>query len=282
MTREIFPEVHQGDRLGARHVNDLSQVARNVSGRGGGSFLSTSGGQPANQSPFIQRVVKIIRIRFEPSDDDDESSESSFSSSSSISTSSSISSSSISSSASLRRYYTIQPMYYEFSSGTWQLNADEGTFDLDASAFPGAFNVGDVVEAWWDPQREAYISKPSSVSSNDGGCESQNAIIDIILPGRPINGTFTLTWTITSTEIKTFNWDDDAADFATTLATHGGIPSPGDIEVTAGPLPNATIRVEFKNALKNRDIPLPTGNWTNLGGGSGVGIICAYAQRGHS
>lgn len=283
MAREIFPDVQKGDKLGASHVNNLNQVARRISGMGGGSFTASSSGQTANQAPFMQRVVKITRVRFEPSDEDDESndssgesSNSSFSSSSSASTSSSVSSSTTISSD-LRRYYDVQPMYYDFSDRTWKPNTDEGEFELDASAFEGVFEVDDVVEAWWDQQREAYISRPSI-----GGCDRQNAIIDITILGMPTNGTFLMNWTIDGTnEPLTFDWNSSAATFKTQLATHTKILLT-DLTVTSGPLPNSTLRIEFVGALAHTDISIPTANWTNLGGGSGTGIVCALSQKGHS
>lgn len=168
MTREIFPEVKAGDKLGATHVNALSQAVRNVTGMGGGSNVSSHGGQGATPPPFLQRVFRVFSVKYEPSDADDESSESSHSSSSVSSASPSITIPTEN-----RRYYEIEPMYYDFSTSSWKVNEDEYLFDLDSSAFPGAFEVGDIIVAWWDPQRSAFISVPVVTSTTSEGGEGE-------------------------------------------------------------------------------------------------------------
>ena len=116
-----------------------------------------------------------------------------------------------------------------------------------------------------------------------GGCDTQNAIIDISVLGRPSSGSFTLLWTINGTPgTITHNWNANSSAFATSLAGHSVVSSTSNITVTGGPFPNVTMRVEFKGTLANADISLPVADWTNLLGGVGIAVVCAMAQKGHS
>jgi hypothetical protein len=128
-------------------------------------------------------------------------------------------------------------------------------------------------------------------SAGGGGvsCTSQNCIHDITLIGSPQGGSFDLDYTINSTtETLTFNYDDDSTEVGTELETHSEIAS-GDVAVTAGPFPDATMRVEFQGNLANTDIALPTADWGSLNAqsgtaspldGTGLGVVVAKAQLG--
>lgn len=114
-----------------------------------------------------------------------------------------------------------------------------------------------------------------------GGCETQNTIWDITVFGSPTGSTLTLPVEINNVEEDiVLNWNDDAADVETALEGHSEIGS-GDVSVTGGPFPNATIRIELTGDLANQYFLQPTAEFA-LTGGSGVGVICAMAQRGHS
>lgn len=118
------------------------------------------------------------------------------------------------------------------------------------------------------------------IDTSFGGCPSQNAIHDITLFGSPTGGTFDIDLTVNgSEETLTFNYDDTAAEVETELETHTEIAS-GDVDVTGGPFPNATIRIEFVSNLAETAIALPLADWGSITGGSGVGVICAAAQLG--
>lgn len=115
-----------------------------------------------------------------------------------------------------------------------------------------------------------------------GGCDTQNAIIDVIILGKPTGGTFDMSLTINAvTEVLTFNYDDTTSEVDTELATHSELVS-SDVTVTGGPFPNATIRIEFEGTQANTNIALPTTDWSSLTGGTGTGIICVMAQLGHA
>ena len=111
-------------------------------------------------------------------------------------------------------------------------------------------------------------------------CDPQNAIMQITVLGSPTGGTFDLHLTVGgSKETLQFAFDDNSTEVDTELDTHTEITS-GDVVVTAGPFPDATIQIEFKVNLKNTNIALPTANWSSLTGGSGVGVIASLAQLG--
>lgn len=131
------------------------------------------------------------------------------------------------------------------------------------------------------PKREWNLPKGPRYDSG-GGCESQNAIIQITIIGKPTGGTFTIALAIgATTETITFNWNDSAGAVKTAIAGHSLILTT-DLDVIAGPFPNATISVEFIDTLANTDIAIPSANWASLTGGSGVAVICSLAQRGHA
>jgi len=120
------------------------------------------------------------------------------------------------------------------------------------------------------------------MDGSGGGCDTQNAIIDVIILGSPTGGTFDMALTINSvTEVLTFNYDDTTSEVDTELSTHSELVS-ADVTVTGGPFPDATMRIEFIGDQANTNIALPTTDWSGLTGGTGTGIICVMAQLGHA
>jgi hypothetical protein len=90
-----------------------------------------------------------------------------------------------------------------------------------------------------------------------------------------------LNLTVNSTEeTLTFNYDDTAAEVQTELETHSEIAS-GDVTVTGGDFPDATIQIEFVSNLAHTYVPLPTSDWNGLTGGSGVMVIASWAEIGY-
>lgn len=123
--------------------------------------------------------------------------------------------------------------------------------------------------------------KPPNDLGGEDGCESQNTIWDVTIFGAPTSGSWTAQVTVNGiTETITFQYNDNAVAFAANLATHSEIADI-DIRVTAGPLPNATMRVEFIESLANTLILPPTVAWGSFGGGTGRGIMITLTQRGH-
>jgi hypothetical protein len=124
--------------------------------------------------------------------------------------------------------------------------------------------------------------KRRPIGDDGGGCDKQNAKIQWTVFGKPTGGTFTSILTINAvSETITFNWDDDATDVDTALATHSELVG-SDVTVTGGPFPNATIEVEFVGTQAETNIALPVSNWGSLTGGSGVAVLTSLSQLGHA
>lgn len=118
---------------------------------------------------------------------------------------------------------------------------------------------------------------------DSGGCETQNTIWDITIFGAPTGGTISLPVTANGvTTTVTFNWNDSASTFKSTLAAGHAEIATTDIDVTGGPFPSSTMRVEFIGDYENTLLPIPTVNYGSLTGGTGRGVIVAMAQRGHN
>jgi len=124
--------------------------------------------------------------------------------------------------------------------------------------------------------------QPPVLGGSGGGCDIQNAIIDVLIFGNPTGGTFDMVLTVNSVaETLTFNWDDTTTEVATELATHTQLAS-SDVSVSGFPFPNGTMRIEFTGTVANTAIALPLTDWSSLTGGTGTGIICVLAQLGHA
>lgn len=147
-----------------------------------------------------------------------------------------------------------------------------------------ARRTANAVRAW---ERTATVERGKNrqwpiPEDGGGGCDTQNAIIDIIIFGSPTGGTFDMVLTVNSVaETLTFNWDDTTTDVATELATHTQLAS-SDFSVSGYPFPNGTMRIEFTGTVANTPIALPLTDWSLLTGGTGTGIICVLAQLGHA
>jgi len=295
--REIFPDKRAGDFLSHEHVNDINSVVRPIASRGGSPYAITRDGSSSPLPPHIQRVVVITA---EGSELESSSSNSSESLSSSRSSESSILDDEV--------LFECRFRYYDHAAREWYTDDEAEPHDLDAGSVNATtLQVGDVLTAYWDSQRGAFIP----ILTGAGGlCDPQNAIIDITLLGKPTDGEFDLIWRINTqfydhTQTLTFPYDATATEFKNILLTHlavinnpvddddevssessasdnpfDGTSNDSNIKVTMGPLPNATIRVEFINDCGNRPQPIPGADWSDLEGGSGMGVIAALSQLG--
>lgn len=135
-----------------------------------------------------------------------------------------------------------------------------------------------------DPNRSPLPRRKYPIGGGGGGgCDPQNTIWQLTILGKPTGGTIAFQVVVNgvSTGI-TFNWNDSAATFKSTLAAgHSEIAST-DLTVTGGGFPNSTMNVEFIGTLANTDIQLPYATWGSLTGGTGVGVIASLAQKGHA
>jgi hypothetical protein len=147
----------------------------------------------------------------------------------------------------------------------------------------GAARTTAEMARWWRKQakNEVGSKRRHPIMDEGGGCDTQNAIIDVIILGKPTGGSFDMVLTINATtETLTFQWDDTSSDVDTELATHSELSS-SDVDVS-GSFPNSTVRIEFVGTQANTNIALPTTDWSGLTGGTGTGIICVMAQLGHA
>ena len=117
------------------------------------------------------------------------------------------------------------------------------------------------------------------VGDGGGGCDPQNAILQVTVLGSPAGGTFDLILTVGGPETITLNYDDTAAAVKTALESHSEIAA-GDVKVTGGPFPDATMQIEFQGDLANTPIAVPLAAWNGFSGGAGVGVITSIVQVG--
>lgn len=139
-----FPKKKPGDGLSAEHVNALSEVAHSQAYPNMGSFSHGTGKGTANLPPFVQRVVVVTDIEFDGDED----------------------------------LYSIQMRYWNEDDGVWDTDTElDGEYPLDPLNL--SVEVGDVLSAYWDPQRDAFIPligkfEDASNGGGDpstGGCE---------------------------------------------------------------------------------------------------------------
>lgn len=154
---EIFPQKQPGDSLSADHVNRLSRVASQQEALvlGGNAHGLDNRTQPF--PPFRQGTFYVT------DDPDDESSGSG--SSQSISSSGSV----INPPGVRSDLYEIRPRYYDHTVKQWFIDETKGPWDLDAGGLGLSLSVGDVVTAWYDQQRGAWIPVQGSSSSTASG-----------------------------------------------------------------------------------------------------------------
>lgn len=119
---DSFPTKKKGDDLEAELINKLTKVARIVSGRGPASFVGSIGGVPIGEAPFIQRVIEVVTGK---------------------DTSTNL--------------YQCRTRYYDFTNNRWVTDSTSNTYDLDMTALGQTASVGQILVAYWDPQRNAFI-----------------------------------------------------------------------------------------------------------------------------
>jgi len=128
--REKFPYKRPGQVLSARHVNRLSKVAERFAEFRGGSHLDVSHNEDGVSinapPPWKQRLLKITQMP--------QGSEG---------------------------FYRAQEGYYDYQEQTWKVRTDT-TWKVDSVIMGNQLQVGDVVVAYWDRQRGAWIPIPTT------------------------------------------------------------------------------------------------------------------------
>ncbi len=254
---EKYPVKREGEILGATHVNDLSEAAEAVDFflPRSGSNLSGRKGQVSARRRWLQDYFEVI---IDNGDGELQTNDDGL----------------------VVPRYEIRPRYFDPVGKAWSTDNNTGTDFLDASEFGDEIAAGDIVCAYWNTQRGTYVLS----ASGGGGCDSESAIWDISIFGKPTSGTLELRNIVVNNVLVssiTFNYNDTADIAKAKLAAGHSQISPSDLLVTGGPWPNAGIRFAFTGTLTNREILIPQSSWGNLFGGAGVGIMCAQAKKGH-
>ena len=151
-----------------------------------------------------------------------------------------------------------------------------GGFPDDINKRPDLWKTGPLDMRWNDTKKIWVAGGVAGLT-----CDSQNAIIDILVFGNPTGGTFLINLSVDGTIFAnvTFNYDDTAAEVKTALEGHSGI-GVGDVVVTAGPFPTTAIRIEFTGDLSNTAISAPIASWSLLTGGAGKAVLAVVSQLG--
>jgi hypothetical protein len=140
----------------------------------------------------------------------------------------------------------------------------------------------DITKSTDDWCRCVFLNGEWQPHGGGSSCPSQNARFDITIFGQPTGGTFKLVLTVNaSQENITIDYDDDAAAVEAAIEGHTEVSS-GDVDVTLGPFPNATMRIEFEGNLANTDIVTPALDFALLTGGTGMGGFVQIEQEGRS
>lgn len=169
----------------------------------------------------------------------------------------------------------------------YQILGDNGNAELHPVGFKKVvYNLteSEITSGPISLKRDKYGKWIADVAGN-ASCQSRNEIIQLTVIGSPTGGTFDLTIDIdggtgTAGETVTLNYNDTSSDVQTALEGHTDIVS-GDVSVSGGPLPDATITIEFTGNLASTNIPIPTADWSSLTGGSGVAVIVSVDTQGY-
>src|SRR5690606_18836779 len=182
--RELFKDKQPGDTLGAGHINKLNKIARIVANQNPGAFTYGTEYGHAGPTPYVQRVVIVTGVPESAS-----SNSSSQSSGSTIDPDNGL-------------VYKCKYRYYdptvEDEEDRWKTDDDAGEFDLDAESVEIDLSKNDVLCAWWDPQRGAFIPLKSegggsldrgSTTTSDccGDCVKAGSIQDCAVVGEAAN-----------------------------------------------------------------------------------------------
>jgi hypothetical protein len=131
MMREQFPVKKVGDRLAAKHVNDLSKVASRFGRLTNAGFMHIHHGhQSVNMSgfpPFKQFILTIYDTKIDANDDADSG------------------------------LYRVRVRYYDHADAEWKTDGDT-EYELDGTEFGMTdLAVDDKVVGFWHQQRGMFV-----------------------------------------------------------------------------------------------------------------------------
>lgn len=120
-----FPRKKEGDRLGAGHLNSLSAAAEQYLASAVGGFQLGTNKGTSGLPPWSQASFEITALGCDDETDPD--------------------------------VYTIKPYYFDPDTETWTLDDDHLGFCLDDRLVQTGYEVGDVVQAYFNSQRGAFV-----------------------------------------------------------------------------------------------------------------------------
>lgn len=125
-----LPRKVEGDSLGARHVNQLSEAAE--------KFMSMQRTNNAGLAPFVQQQCVVVAIGCNGVDDTGTADDSD-------------------SDPTQVDLYTIRVYFWDSISNAWVLDDQGEGYCLDDKLVRTGYTVGSKLIAYFDPQRNAYI-----------------------------------------------------------------------------------------------------------------------------
>lgn len=144
-----LPRKVEGDSLGAKHVNQLSEAAE--------KFMSMQRTNNAGLAPFVQQQCEVVAIGCNGIDDagteDDSDSD-----------------------PAQADLYTIRVYFWNPTTGNWVRDNQGEGYCLDDKLTQTGYEVGSKLIAYFDPQRNAYVpvsasdSRPTALVSGQCGC----------------------------------------------------------------------------------------------------------------
>lgn len=129
-----LPRKKEGDALGATHVNYLSDATERFNEQVGHGYGVSSDGHHTSLPPFNQRTFAVSALGCDGN----------------------------------AAYYTIKPRYYDSANGTWATDTDADGFCLDPTDFGLEYAVDDILTAYWDEQRGAWIPMSGAAGGSSG------------------------------------------------------------------------------------------------------------------
>ncbi len=185
MARETFPIVSKGDRLAARHVNDLSRVARYTSQFMPGAFQNGREGVTSGLPPFNQIRVAVVEVDVDG----------------------------------VAGQYRVKPRFYDHDNSEWVTDTASNAFDLDTTDTDGfVLIIEDKLDVYWSNQREAFLPVNQGtipqiiVGKADNGIDAEAADIPgeglVTIWERPNGGA----WTATQDTVVCLNFSENAIE----------------------------------------------------------------------
>jgi hypothetical protein len=131
-----LPRKVEGDSLGAKHVNQLSEAAE--------KFMSMQRTNNAGLAPFVQQQCEVVAIGCNGVDDTGTEDDSDFD-------------------PAQADLYTIRVYFWNSTAGNWVRDDQGAGYCLDDKLVQTGYEVGSKLVAYFDPQRNTYIPLTTTI-----------------------------------------------------------------------------------------------------------------------